>query len=320
MTQSVYVEGAKTFTAGEALIANRRVKLKNGSTATPIEVVYADAGEIGIGFTCANAKSGESVAVMPATKTGTFYAEAAGTFAAEANLYGAADGKVDDAASGSVQFKALEAATAAGDIVEIILYPVISTTAGTVSIADAGGFTSETTVEGATQELYQDAISAQHVILPVSFTGEDGTALTSFTAGATPGWQQLSNKEIVLTWDGNATPGALGVKFSLVDPAIDATADIVVHFLAKMAGTTDTPVMKFEAYINAGDTDCAGTDPEITGGTTLTEYTMTIAAADVPSAPASLTLILTPTAGQMDTDELHLYDIWLEVTRKLRTS
>lgn len=122
MTQSVYVEGAKTFIAGEALIANRRVKLKSGSPTKPIEVIYAGAGEVGIGFTCANAKSGDPVAVMPIMKTGTFFAEAAGAFAAEADLYGADDGKVDDVVSGSVQFKALEAATAAGDIVEIILY------------------------------------------------------------------------------------------------------------------------------------------------------------------------------------------------------
>jgi hypothetical protein len=47
---------------------------------------------------------------------------------------------------------------------------------------------------------------------------------------------------------------------------------------------------------------------------------MTIAAADVPAAPNTLTLVLTPTAGEMDTDELHIYAIWLEVTRKVRTA
>lgn len=194
--------------------------------------------------------------------------------------------------------------------------------ASAISIADAGGFTEQDEAEAALQEIYQDLISAQHVIpAPIgAFVGEDGTALTKFTAGATPGFQQLADKEVVLAWDGNATPGAAAVVIPFVDPAIDDSADVVVHFLAKMAGATDTPVVAFEAYFGAGDADCAGTDPEITGGTTLTEYTMTIAAADVPAAPSSLTLVLTPTAGQMDTDELHLYALWLEVTRKLRTS
>jgi len=194
--------------------------------------------------------------------------------------------------------------------------------ASAISIADAGTFTDQTEAEAALQEIYQDLVSAQHVIpVPIgAFTLEDGTAITKFTAGATPGFQQLSDKEVVLTWDGNATPGAAAVVIPLVDPAIDDSADIVVHCLAKMAGATDTPVVAFEAYVGAGDTDCAGTDPEITGGTALTEYTMTIDAADVSAAPTSLTLVLTPTAGQMDTDELHLYALWLEVTRKLRTS
>ncbi len=194
--------------------------------------------------------------------------------------------------------------------------------ASAISVADAGGFTAQTEVEAALQEILQDLVSARHVIpVPLgAFTQEDGTALTKFTAGATPGFQQLSDKEVVLAWDGNASPGAAAVVIPFADPAINEVADVVVHMLAKMAGSTDDPVLAFEAYFGAGDTDCAGDDPEITGGTALTEYTMTIAAADVPAAPSSLTLVLTPTAGQMGTDELHLYALWLEVTRKVRTS
>jgi len=194
--------------------------------------------------------------------------------------------------------------------------------ASAITVEDAGTFTAETTVEGAVQEIYQDLISEQKVIpIPIgSFIEEDGTALTKFTAGAKPGFQQLANKEVVLAWDGNATPTAISVVVPFVDPGIDGTADAVVHILAKMAGATDTPKVVFEAFFGAGDTDCAGADPEITEGVTLTEYTMTIAAADVPEAPSSLTLILTPTAGEMNTDELHLYAAWLEVKSKLKTS
>ena len=193
--------------------------------------------------------------------------------------------------------------------------------ASAISLADSGGFTGQTTVEAALAELYQDAKSAAHVVpVPLtSLTLEDGTAIGKFSAGATPGIQQLAGKELVLAFDGNATPGAVAAVVPFVDPAIDGAADVVVHLLAKMAGATDTPVLAMEAYFGAGDTDCAGTDPEITG-TTLAEYTMTIDADDVPEAPSSLTLVLTPTAGEMNTDELHLYAIWLEVKRKLRAA
>jgi len=195
--------------------------------------------------------------------------------------------------------------------------------AGSISIADEGGFTEETDSEGALQEIYQDLISAQKVIpIPLnSFTLEDGTVLTKYaTGGATPGFQQLANKEVVLTWDGNATQTPIAVTVPFVDPGIDDAAAVEVHLLARMTGASDTPVIVHEAYFGAGDTDCAGTDPEVTEGATLSEYTCTIAHGDVPAAPSSLTLILTPTAGQMATDELYIYAAWLEVTSKLKTS
>ena len=70
-----------------------------------------------------------------------------------------------------------------------------------------------------------------------------------------------------------------------------------------MSGTTDTPEITHEAYFNAGDTDCAGTEDEIDGGATLTEYTGTIAAANVPASPSVLTVIIAPKAGELGTDD-----------------
>lgn len=43
--------GYKAFTAGEALAAKRRVKIKAGTVTTPPEVEYSDAGEVWIGVT-----------------------------------------------------------------------------------------------------------------------------------------------------------------------------------------------------------------------------------------------------------------------------
>jgi len=104
----------KNFTAGEALAAYRRVKLSAGT------VVYADAGEVWIGVTQDAVDSGEEVCVKLASAAGTQKMVAAGTFALNAELFGAADGKVDDTSIGQVVGTALEAATAAGDIVEVL--------------------------------------------------------------------------------------------------------------------------------------------------------------------------------------------------------
>ena len=153
----MYNEGIRTYTAGEALAAHRRVKIEGGTTTTPPEVVYADAGEQHIGVTEYAVDDGDLVAIRLRTYPGSVEVEAADTFSIGAVLYGATDGKISDSSSGSAIGIAHEACTGAGDIVEMIPFAVLSTTAGTVSIVDGGGFTSETTVEAALQEIYPKA-------------------------------------------------------------------------------------------------------------------------------------------------------------------
>ena len=106
----------KTFTAGEALAVNRRVKYNSSSA-----VVYSDAGEDWIGTTIEACDDAAQVAVRLRTAAGTHKMVAAGAFSSNAELYGAADGKVDDTASGTLIARALEAATADGDVVEVVV-------------------------------------------------------------------------------------------------------------------------------------------------------------------------------------------------------
>ncbi len=115
-------EGKKTFKAGAALEARRRVKLKSGTTTTPPEVEHAGAGEAYIGITEYAVKSGEDVTVRLKSDPGTFEVECTvGTaIAIGASLYGAADGKVSDAVSGSAQFTALQAAGASNEHIEVL--------------------------------------------------------------------------------------------------------------------------------------------------------------------------------------------------------
>ena len=315
--QSTYVEGPKTYLATSAIYKNRRVKLTSGTTTTPPSVEHAGAGEACVGVALNNAAAGERVTVRALNDNGTLLVVAADSFTIGASLYGAANGKVTDSASGTAQFIALQAATADGDIVEAIVYPFVATTAGAVSITDSGGHTAQTTVEGALAELYAAHDTAKKTIpIPLgALTLEDGTAITKFSDGAsaTPGFAQESNKEVVLRWNNHTSHTA--VAFSVPMPQeMDGAAAVEVHWLAKMSGASDTPVLEHECYFNAGDTDCAGTDDEIDGGATLTEYSASIAAGDVPDTmPAVLTVIFKPKDTEAATDDVLVYAVWLEV-------
>lgn len=317
-----FVKEIKTFTAGEALAAYRRVKVLSGTTSDPPAVHYADAGEDYIGVTEYAVDSGASVACKLNNFPGTFEIECtvSAAIARGTILYGAADGKVSDASSGTAQGISMEAGVSAA-VIEVAPWNVKATTAATVSVADTAEHFTGTTVETALAELAADAKAT--LTIPISLGSvflESGAAIGTFAdsaTGVTPGLNQVSNKEVVLRWNNNSGGTFTKVAFSVPLPAdIDGTSAMSVKTLAKMSGATDTPVLVHEVFFGAGDTDCAGTDPEITGGATLTEYSCAIAAADVPEAPSVVTVILGPTDDQAKTDDVLLYAVWLEGVRK----
>jgi len=107
--------GMKTFVVGTGGVTRfARVKLDTETA------VLAGAGEDCIGIAQSAESAGDTVTVRLLTASGTVAVAAAGTFAANATVYGAAVGAVDDVVSGQPFGEAVEAATAAGDIVEII--------------------------------------------------------------------------------------------------------------------------------------------------------------------------------------------------------
>jgi hypothetical protein len=315
------------MTAGEDLARKTRVKIESGTTTTPPEVVYADAGEQAIGVVEAAVDDGDLVSVKLTTWGGTLEGVAAGAFSVGATLYAAADGEIDDTSSGSAIGIALEAALADQDIVEYMPFGVLSTTAATVSIADSGGFTSATTVEAALAEIYQDLLSTQRFIpLPldnfkettnfdVGAIAANGGVLASDTTpvrdainAATDGCQRLlwaaSNNDQVTT----QTP---------LPPDLDVTADLVLHARIASGGTTDAVGFTVDSFFNEGDTkvvDTSGTNQT----TTYAEKTATIGAADVPAGAQTLTIGLTPVAHTTDT--LAMSAAWLEYTRSILTS
>lgn len=317
--QSTYTDGPRTFLCGEDLVAYRRVKIKGGTVTTPPEVEYADAGEAFIGITLENKKEGQEISVATLTKEGTFLVTAAEPFALNATLYGAADGKVQDTSSGTAFFKALQAATADGDVVEVILYPGVSTTAATVTFADADERTDAATVEAALAELYEALLNAEKTIpIPLAaITQEDGTPLTVLN-GTTSGFTQLSNAEQVISIPINATVEALG--FSTPVPQdLDDSEDITIHVLAGKSANNDALTLDCEVYPCAvGDTGNA--DIQDTAAQTITqaasELVFTCGADGVLAAPGTISAILT-LGGTNDGDAVYIYGAWIEYTPKL---
>jgi len=108
-------DSPKSFTAGEALADFRRVKFNSSSA-----VVYADAGEIGIGATLQDVANAAHAAIQLDNAGGTMKVTAAGAIAAGARCFPAADGKVSAVPSGASVGIAMEASTADGDIIEMM--------------------------------------------------------------------------------------------------------------------------------------------------------------------------------------------------------
>jgi len=121
-----------TLQAGEDLIAFRRVKI-SGST-----VMYADAGDCGIGTVQAVVDYSENAnACIRLDAAGTSKMMASGVIAAGANVYPAADGKITATINGRCIGKALEAATANGDIIDVLPYIEDAIYTNTVTITSA---------------------------------------------------------------------------------------------------------------------------------------------------------------------------------------
>lgn len=117
---SQYVETpTRTFAAGGALALHARVKLAAGALA------LAGATDVEIGTTTRETfAAGDDVAVRLRNAQGTCKMIAAAAIASGAEVNAKASGKIDDdAAASSVKIgTALEAATADGDIIEVLRY------------------------------------------------------------------------------------------------------------------------------------------------------------------------------------------------------
>ena len=268
---NTWQEKYPNFVAGEDLEKYRRVKLDGNGART---VVYADAGEDCIGVTLAKVDSGDQVAVLvPAT--GTFPVIGADTFDAEAALYGADDGKVSDTVSGDKFATAVEACTAADQVIEAIparatdllsMQSLISDPAATASDPDA-----MTASDPAASASDPDAMTATDPTLDASdITDNSGgvdpgdhtiaaitgaAAITDNSGGTDPGDDTIAAIGMTVT-DPSDSPGtADALRDDLVANAIPDIEEIATELNAAVAqlaakqNTTSTAVTAIKAAI-----------------------------------------------------------------------
>lgn len=133
----------------------------------------------------------------------------------------------------------------------------------------------------------------------------DSTPILNTVNGDTDGAHRLS-------W---ASSNSDAVGFSVpLPPDLDFSQNILIKFLASMAGATDTPVFSADSYFGLADTKVEDDSTAITG-TTVTEYTITIAAADIEKIGNKRTLSVELTPGAHTTDALYLFALWIEYSK-----
>jgi len=121
-----------------------------------------------------------------------------------------------------------------------------------------------------------------------------------------------TDKALRVTWTAEADTDE--AQFSPVPKPfdLDAGTDITVHLMCAMEGGTDTPTIDVQVFDGVGDTEMGGVTGAVTG-TSLAEYTVTIANANIAASPGFFNISLVP--GVHDTDDLYLYAAWIEYTR-----
>lgn len=159
-----------------------------------------------------------------------------------------------------------------------------------------------------------------------------GTPMAAWAdnASSNPGITLTNSEAYGIRWNNNATQTA--VWFGVAMPQdLDDAAPVVLHALVSKSGATSgdsttltvTAFFQTAAALHDADADCGGTSSAVNGAAaakTVTELTLSIAAADVPPAPCHLSFSIKPTDGTLGTDDFMVHALWLEYTRAALTS
>lgn len=231
-------------------------------------------------------------------------------------------------------FTAANVEAALAEIITRITAITASNGANMVGYQDAGSFTTAANVDAALDEIYQHTLSVQkQAFMPLAaFTDADGDPLAKFVDGAstTPGFNLADSEAYGIRWNNHATPAAVLTQITMpLD--LDDTADVVVHIMASKTGATVGDAVTFTCTgffhtvgaLHDADANCGGVTGAMTGDATaktVQEVTLTLASADVPAGPSSLSFTFKPTDGTLGTDDVIVEAIWLEYKGKALTS
>lgn len=185
------------------------------------------------------------------------------------------------------------------------------------------------TLESAVDALEADALSAQAMIpIPLTAWTDGGGPLVAFNDGVANGLALVDSEALGIRFNPVGEDTSTLVTSVPIPADLDDAADLVLHVLAFRVGAADTTTVltgsaffQVPAAAHTADADAITADSAAldSATTVVKEVTLTIAAADVPAAPASVTITLAPSSA-LDADDLVITSTWLEYTRKLRTA
>jgi len=156
-----------------------------------------------------------------------------------------------------------------------------------------------------------------------------GAKMAVFANGAstTPGTQFTDSKTSAVRWNNDAAPGAIAMNVA-VPIDLDTSKPAVVHALVSKVGATvgDATKLTIGAFnhvvgaLHDADVDFGGDSSAIgapsAASKTISELTLTLAAADLAAAPAGMCLTVKPKAGTLGTDDFVLHELWIEYAKK----
>lgn len=139
-----------------------------------------------------------------------------------------------------------------------------------------------------------------------------GGLLASDSAPALERVNGATDKALRAVWTAEADTDEAQFPPVALPQDLDSAIDVTIHLLMAMEGATDTPTVDVQVYNGVGDTEMGGATAAVTG-TSVTEYTVTIANANIGTIPGFLNISLVP--GAHENDDLYLYAAWIEYTR-----
>ena len=195
-------------------------------------------------------------------------------------------------------------------------------TAGSGAIASSGVTTTKIAANAVTAAKLTATMATGYIPLPLAeareiatndipATAADAGALSSNSTPALARVNGATDKQLRIAW---VASNSDEIVWSVVSPPdLDDAAAVEVHLLAASGGATNSPVIAVSFFEGVGDTNAGGNTAAVTG-TSVAEYTVSIAHGDIAASPKAWAIGLTPAAHT--TDALYVYGAWIEYTRK----